>query len=285
MTFYGFDYSTIGLGDPLNPIVFGLMESHTTEFLIDYHDDDGDSIEAWAEIVDLPITCDYPPDWLVPVLWGDTVCAHGETWFSFHPVKNDDCDDFTVDFICRSTFVDGDPMYDTLRVRFIVEDCDIAAAWGNWPPKSCVPDIGIIEYPGYHPGFVQVPYDSTDNVMGQDVWACGRFEIPVDIHFDYPGPYTPIYSLYFEVDYDPTLTVFEVGNEGLVTENIGTMTYSVDDVAGKIYVTMAFNYDLVDEIRPVSGRRIRTILTTTGTRGSTWASRSPTMPSTARTTS
>ncbi|UCE17956.1 MAG: hypothetical protein JSV84_13975, partial [Gemmatimonadota bacterium] len=238
---------------PFDSIKVHLSESHTYSFTLDAHDPDGDSLRVWVEEVYLPGGCAEPPNWLSPVAWADSVRANGEWDFQWHPTKGDDCDSVTVDFVVMSTFETGQPLYDTLRVDFIVQNCDIAAAWGNWPPKSCVTDIGLIDYPGLHPGFVQVPYDSTDNVIDQDVWACGKFEIPVDIHFDYAPPYVAIYSLYFEVDYDPTLEVFEVGNEGLVTEDIGVLTYNIDDVAGKIYVTMAFNYNLVDEITACFG--------------------------------
>ncbi|UCE17544.1 MAG: hypothetical protein JSV84_11705, partial [Gemmatimonadota bacterium] len=235
---------------PFDSIKVQLSESHTYSFTLDAHDPDGDSMHVWVEEVYVPGGCQEPPAWLSPVAWSDAVLSDGEWDFQWHPTKGDDCDSVTVDFVVMSTFETGQPLYDTLRVDFIVQDCGIAAAWGNWPPQPAnVPDVGTIPYPGLLPGTLLVPYDSTDNVAGQDVWACGRFEIPVDIHFDYPESYAvPIWSLTFEVDYDPTLTVFEVGNEGLVTEDLGTMTYNLDEENGKIHVTLALNDDLVAAI-------------------------------------
>ena len=139
-----------------------------------------------------------------------------------------------------STFETGQPLYDTLTVHFIVQDCILLAAWGTPPPVGMeVGDPGA-PYPG---GIgVNLPFDT------MDVYACGEYEFPVDIHLDYGPPYVmpPVYSLYFEVDYDPLLEVFEVGNEGLITESLGSVLTYNNEEPGKIKVIIALNSPILD---------------------------------------
>jgi hypothetical protein len=137
-----------------------------------------------------------------------------------------------IDFIAISTM--PDTLMDTLTVTFLVEDCAYQFAWMEPPPRWDDP----CRNPPIEP---DVPHE---------VYACGDYEFPVGLHFDYPYVLDePIYSIYLELDYDIVMGVpFEVGNEGLITEHLGTLTYRIDpdysETEGKIYVSMAFNYPL-----------------------------------------
>ncbi|UCE19657.1 MAG: T9SS type A sorting domain-containing protein, partial [Gemmatimonadota bacterium] len=240
VTWFGMDAP-----DTIDALV--IQESHTYEFLIDAHDYDidcnhpcGDSIYLWAQSD--PITDDCPwielavfdsvygppaPPYIVGPVRG---CGYVEALFEWHPPKHGICDDFWVDFIAMSTFETGQPLYDTLTVHFIVEDCMYQFAWCEPPPEWTDP-------------WANPPFDTLD------VFACQRVEIPVGFHFDYSyGLTEPIWSMQVAVDYDNRLKVFEVGNEGLITENIGAMTYNIvpdySETEGKIYVTLAFNHPL-----------------------------------------
>jgi hypothetical protein len=222
-------------GESVDDALVWWMESHEDSYLIDYHDDDGDLVSVWVEIIygDGPATnCALNP---FPTL-GDTACAGGEFPVIWHPYKLEECDSVVVRYVAMST--DPDPLYDTLIVTNLVDDCMIMGAWGT-PPPTFVED-GDPDAP-YSDGGVLLPFDTLE------VYACGEYEFPVRLHFDYPYvPAIPIWSLYFELDYDTRLDVFEVGNEGLITEDAGALTYRVDTEAGKIYIAMAFNDTLAD---------------------------------------
>ncbi|MFQ6091288.1 MAG: cohesin domain-containing protein [bacterium] len=80
-----------------------------------------------------------------------------------------------------------------------------------------------------------------------DYHACGRVEIPVYLETNYGLCFEDldIMSIYLELNYDTEhLNVFEVGNEGLVTEHLGPLTYSVNGDLGSIIVSLAFNSKL-----------------------------------------
>ena len=206
------------------------QESHEETFVIDYHDPDGDLLYVYSEMIYPPGNCVDEP---FPMMT-DTICAEGWTEITWHPYKLEECDSVVVRYVVHST--DPDPLYDTLIVTNEVNDCDIMGAWGTPPPTWVENGDPGAPYPN---GGVLLPFDTLE------VYACGEYEFPVRIHFDYPASLVPpIWSLYFEVDYDTRLEVFEVGNEGLVTEDAGALTYRVDD--GKIYVAMAFNDTLAD---------------------------------------
>ena len=77
-----------------------------------------------------------------------------------------------------------------------------------------------------------------------DYHACGEVEIPVYLETNYGFCFEDlnIMSIYLELRYDSEqLDVFEVGNEGLITEHLGVLTYSVNEDAGLVVVSQAFN--------------------------------------------
>lgn len=77
--------------------------------------------------------------------------------------------------------------------------------------------------------------------------ACGRVEIPVLLETNYGLCFEDlnILSLFWELSYDTEqLDVFEVGNEGLITENLGPLTYSINEDLGRIVVSQALNRNL-----------------------------------------
>jgi hypothetical protein len=165
------------VGDEITVIV---QESHSYSWIFDYHDVDGDLIHAWSEIVYEPLNCIVPPAMVGP----DTVCADGQMEVTWHPMKLDECDSVVVDFIAISTM--PDTLFDTLRVHFIVDDCAYQFAWMTPPPHW--------DNPGENP-----PLDP-DTANAFRVHACGEYEIPVGIHFDYPYVLAePIYSIYLEL--------------------------------------------------------------------------------------
>ncbi|UCE17675.1 MAG: T9SS type A sorting domain-containing protein [Gemmatimonadota bacterium] len=143
----------------------------------------------------------------------DTVRGLGSTSMEFcwRPLKLGACDTLDIDFIAMSTHTTGQPLYDTVSTTIVVEDCEILVAW---------PDTT------WHAG--------------------GWLEIPVRIHPDYePLADLDVVSVTLVLCYDPELmTVGEVGNEGLITENWGALTYDVDEEGGTIAVSMAGNYPL-----------------------------------------
>lgn len=225
-----------------------MQECHYYEFLVDAHDYDidcnhpnGDVILLWAQTDTL---CPWSesatfcgrkplggPPYIIPPFTGE---GYVDAAFKFHPPKLGDCDTFWVDFIAMSTHTTGQPLYDTLSVLFIVEDCGYQFAWTTPPPHWDNPD-------GNPPLPTSSPY--------YDVYACQQVEIPVGMHFDYDYILDdPIWSVQVELLYDNRLEVFEVGNEGLITEHIGLLTSNIipDYTAyqGKIIVSMAFNYPL-----------------------------------------
>ena len=77
--------------------------------------------------------------------------------------------------------------------------------------------------------------------------ACGRVEILVYLETNYGFCFEDlnILSLYLELSYDTEqLDVFEVGNEGLITENLGPLTYSINEGSGRITISQALNRKL-----------------------------------------
>ena len=209
--------------DTIDAVV--LHEGHFSTYLIDAHDYDidcnypcGDSIILWAQSDPLIDPC----PWVEGAAF-DTVgqtdgleqvldCGFVEGEFVFHPPKLGICDDFWVDFIAVSTWQTGQPLYDTLTVHFLVQDCELLVAW----PETT-----------WHAG--------------------GWIEIPVRIHPDYDClADLDVTAAYFELSYDPSLmTVGEVGNEGLFTEDWGALTFNLDEANGKIFIAMAGNYPLL----------------------------------------
>ncbi|UCE17164.1 MAG: thrombospondin type 3 repeat-containing protein [Gemmatimonadota bacterium] len=143
----------------------------------------------------------------------DTARGWGSTFLEFcwEPPKLGGCDTLDIDFIAMSTHTTGQPLYDTLSVTIVVRDCEILVAW---------PDTS------WHAG--------------------GWIEIPVRIHPDYePLADLDVTSVSLELCYDPELmTVGEVGNEGLITEDWGVLNSNVDQENGRIAIVMAGNYPL-----------------------------------------
>jgi hypothetical protein len=131
--------------------------------------------------------------------------------FCWYPPKHGTCDTLDIDFIAMSTHTTGQPLYDIVSTTIIVQDCEIMVAW---------PDTA------WHAG--------------------GWLEIPVRLHADYDFLQNlDVMSMYLELSYHPELmTVFEIGNEGLITEDWGTLTYHHDEENAKIYVAMAGNSPL-----------------------------------------
>jgi hypothetical protein len=117
------------------------------------------------------------------------------------------------------------PCYDTLIVEVLVESLHVEANW-----------MGIIGAPG------------------MDFHACGQPEATVQLCVDtdyWPGGWTEmnaldtekrVYSIDMILDYDcDCLVPYEVGNEGLDTELIGALTYSLDPENCRIAVSIALN--------------------------------------------
>ncbi|UCE19740.1 MAG: T9SS type A sorting domain-containing protein [Gemmatimonadota bacterium] len=209
---------------------------HASDHDIDTHHPCGDSIRLWAETFSLCPWMDRATFAGQGAVAGvsDTVvgCGDAVALFEWHPPKLGTCDDIWIDFIASSTWETDQPLFDTLSVHFIVDNCDIMGAWAL-PPPDDGPDPGDPSAP-YEHGYVDLPFDTTD------VHACGEYEFPIAIHFDYEAALIPpIWALYFEVDYDTRLELLEIGNEGLDTEQAGIMTCRVDD--DKIQIAMAFN--------------------------------------------
>ena len=143
----------------------------------------------------------------------DTVRGRGSVSMDFcwYPPKHGTCDTLDINFIAMSTHTTGQPLYDVLSTTIIVRDCEIMVAW---------PDTA------WHSG--------------------GWLEIPVRIHTDYePLADLDVYSFYLELSYHPDLmTALEIGNEGLITEDWGVLTFYHDEENAKIYVGLAGNYPL-----------------------------------------
>ncbi|UCE17162.1 MAG: hypothetical protein JSV84_09670 [Gemmatimonadota bacterium] len=144
----------------------------------------------------------------------DTVLGLGSVKMDFcwRPPKHGTCDTLDIDFIAKSTHTTGQPLYDVLSTTIIVRDCEIMLAW---------PDTA------WHAG--------------------GWLEIPLRLHTDYkPLADLNVTSIYVELSYDPNLmTVGEIGNEGLITEDWGILTHHHDEERAKIYAAMAGNYPLL----------------------------------------
>ncbi|UCE19655.1 MAG: T9SS type A sorting domain-containing protein [Gemmatimonadota bacterium] len=225
-----------------------LQECTYYEFLADAHDYDidcynpeGDTVLLWAQTDD---PCPWSegatfcgrspsggPPYVIPPFIG---AGYVQALFKFHPPKLGICDDFWVNWIAMSTHTTGQPLYDTLSIHFIVEDCAYQLAWMTPPPRWDDPDENE-------------PLPSTPPYY--EVYACQNIEVPVGLHFDYDYLLDdPIWSVYFEVDYDNRMEIFEIGNEGLITEHLGVFQYNIiadhTPDEGKVIVSMAFNNPL-----------------------------------------
>ncbi|UCE20209.1 MAG: right-handed parallel beta-helix repeat-containing protein [Gemmatimonadota bacterium] len=178
-----------------------LIEKHEYCFDIEAYDPDGDSLIMWS------LLDPYPCDGAEP----DTVYGRGTVAMEWcwTPPKPGTCDTLRDTLIVMSTFETGQPLYDTLTTVFVVYD-NLVDIW--WPDT---------------------------------VWhACGCIEVPLYImqNLDYNECLDSLDIMSFDIilDYDPELlTVFEVGNEGLITEDWGAMQFRVED--GYIYVGMGGN--------------------------------------------
>ena len=151
----------------------------------------------------------YPCDGAQP----DTVYGRGSVTMEWcwRPPKLGACDTLVDSIFVVSTFETGQPLYDTTVVVKIVEDCELLVMW---------PDTS------WHAG--------------------GWIEIPVRIHPDYDClGNLDVVSADFILDFDPeVMSVGEVGNKGLITEEWGALTYGVNEETGTICVAMAGNYPL-----------------------------------------
>ncbi len=83
--------------------------------------------------------------------------------------------------------------------------------------------------------------------------ACGRIEVPLYLETNYGFCFEDlsIYSFDLTLSYDTEhLDVFEVGNEGLITEDLGALVYCVKEDLGHISVSTSLNTELSGCVMP-----------------------------------
>jgi hypothetical protein len=212
---------------------------------------DSEQDTLWYDICAI----DYDPDSLrLSYIWDEdwaTDCANGTEGSAFgvvNPLERFNhtgcwtvwyapdkvCAGTYVDtFIVESTYTTGQPCFDTLYITTTVLETQVHVFWG----QNSTGDPG----PG---GFTtDGDFFAPDTT---DFWACGQTEIPIYLclNEDYAATVATVWSIDMIIDYDTDLTLGHIGNEGLATENIGALTYTVDEAAGVICVSMAFNDSL-----------------------------------------